>query len=273
MAAAAADQVAVDLVGHHPEVIFFDDRSNPAQLVLRPHTAGGIVRIAPEYQLARRIGALALEVLVIHFKRAIRLFMQRGSQHIHAGVLRRMEKIAVGRCVEQHLFVRAAKCFRQLVQRGNDARRDAQLLFGKAPVIMILAPFGEGVIVFIVIQAGIAKNAAVDPRAQRVENLGCHAKFHISDPHADKFFVLKSKHLFRAGVKNIAAKTIRVQRIGMAAINNLIKIVGHSDLPFCALAVISGCTAIIANILGNRQPRCERKSTMCAVSHAHSAAK
>ena len=94
-------------------------------------------------------------------------------------------------------------------------------------------------IVFIVIQASIAKNAAVDPRAQRVENLGCHAKFHISDPHADKFFVLKSKHLFRAGVKNIAAKTIRVQRIGMAAVNDLIKIVGHSDLPFCALAVIS----------------------------------
>ena len=128
-------------------------------------------------------------------------------------------------------------------------------------------------VIFVIIQAGVSENTAVDPCAQRIEDLGCHAEFHVGDPHADKFFILEGKYLFRPGVKNITAKTIRVQRIGMAAINDLIKIVGHSDLPFCALAVISGCTAIIANILGNRQPRCERKSTMCAVSHAHSAAK
>ena len=128
-------------------------------------------------------------------------------------------------------------------------------------------------VVFVIIQAGVPENAAVDPCAQRIEDLGCLAEFHVGNPHADKFFVLKSKHLFRTGMKNITAKTVCIERVGMATVNDLIKIVGHSDLPFCALAVISGCTAIIANILGNRQPRCERKSTMCAVSHAHSAAK
>ena len=49
-------------------------------------------------------------------------------------------------------------------------------------------------------------------------------------------------------MKNIAAEAIRVERVGVAAVNDLIKIVGHSDLPFCALAAASGCTAIIAEI-------------------------
>ena len=168
VAAAAADQVTVDLVGHHPEVILFDDRGDPVQFFLCPHTAGGIVRIAPEHQLARGIGALALEVLIIHLECAVSLLVQRGSQYIHAGVLRRVEEITVGRRVEQHLFVRAAKRFRQLVERRDDARRDAQLLLGKAPVIVIAAPLGERAVIFVVIQAGIAEDAAVDPRAQRI---------------------------------------------------------------------------------------------------------
>ena len=126
------------------------------------------MRIAPEHQLARGIGALALEVLIIHLECAVSLLVQRGSQHIHAGILRRVEEITVGRRVEQHLFVRAAKRFRQLVERRDDARRDAQLLLGKAPVIVIAAPLGERAVIFVVIQAGIAEDAAVDPRAQRI---------------------------------------------------------------------------------------------------------
>ena len=111
----------MDLVGHHPEVIFFDDRSNPAQLVLRPHAPSGVVRVAPEYQLARRIGALALEVLKVHRKRTVRLFVQRRSQHIYTCILRRVEKITVGRRVEQHLFACCAEHFRQLIQCRNNA--------------------------------------------------------------------------------------------------------------------------------------------------------
>ena len=121
VAAAAPDQVTVNLVGHYPEVVLFDDRSDSAQLILRPHAPGGVVRVAPEYQLTCRIGALALEVLVIHFKRAIRLFVQRRSQHIYTCILRRVEKITVGRRVEQHLFARCAKHFRQLIQCRNNA--------------------------------------------------------------------------------------------------------------------------------------------------------
>jgi len=72
-------RIRVNLVGHYPEVVFFDDRSNPAQLVLRPHAPDGVVRVAPEYQLTCRIGALALEVLKVHRKRTVCLLVQRGS--------------------------------------------------------------------------------------------------------------------------------------------------------------------------------------------------
>ena len=122
VAAAAADQVTVNLVGHHPEVILFDDRCDPAQFFLCPHTAGGIVRIAPEHQLTCRIGALALEVLKVHRKRTVRLFVQRRSQHIYTCILRRVEKITVGRRVEQHLFACCAEHFRQLIQCRNNSR-------------------------------------------------------------------------------------------------------------------------------------------------------
>lgn len=124
-------------------------------------------------------------------------------------------------------------------------------------------------VVFVVIQAGVPENAAVDPCAQRIEDLGCHAEFHVGDPHTDKFFIFEGKHFFRAGVKNIAAKTIRVQRIGMATVNDFIEIVVHNVFPFFAFAAgTSGCAFIIANVLENKQ-QISREKALCARPSAH----
>ena len=124
-------------------------------------------------------------------------------------------------------------------------------------------------VVFVVVQAGVSENAAVDPCAQRIEDLGCHAEFHVGDPHTDKFFVLKSKHLFRTGMKNITAKTVCIERVGMATVNDFIEIVVHNVFPFFAFAAgTSGCAFIIANVLENKQ-QISREKALCARPSAH----
>ena len=232
MAAAAADQVAVDLVGHHPEVILPHDLTGSAQLLLRPHAAGGILGIAPEYQFAGGIGALLLKVLEVHLKGAVGLFMERGGQHAHTGVLRRVDKVAVGRGVHQHLFVPGTQRLCQLVQGGNDARRHAQLLFREAPIVVVSAPFGESIVIFVVIQAGIAEDAAVDTAAESVQNLRGHAELHVGHPHADELLVLVGEHLLRAGMEDIAPEAVGIQCIGVAAVDDLVKVVGHCGCSF-----------------------------------------
>ena len=49
-------------------------------------------------------------------------------------------------------------------------------------------------------------------------------------------------------MKNITTKTVCVERVGMATVNDFIEIVIHNIFPFFAFAAASGCTAIIAEI-------------------------
>ena len=76
MAQAGADQVTVDLVGHHPEPVLFDDGRHAAQLLLGPDVAGGVVGIAEHQQLHVRVGGLRLKVLPVHGEVAV--FLPQG---------------------------------------------------------------------------------------------------------------------------------------------------------------------------------------------------
>ena len=232
----AADQVAVDLIRNDPEVIFLNDLSDAGQLLLRPHPAGRILRIAPEDQLALGIGALGLKVLIIQHKGAVRPLFQRRINGLDMGVFGRMEKISIRRCVDEHLLVRCTKGLRKLVQRRDDTGREAQLLLGKFPVIMILAPLGKRIVIIMVVHAGIAENTAVDPLAHLVQDLGRNAKIHICHPHADKLIILIGEHFFGTGMENVPAEAVCTQSIGMLPVNDLIKIIHRKHaffLIFC----------------------------------------
>ena len=96
---AAADQVAVDLIGDDPDIVFLYDLSDAGQFLSGPHAAGGVLRVAPEKQLAVRIGTLALKILIVQIELAIGILLQRRVQDLQIRILGSMEEIAIGRRV------------------------------------------------------------------------------------------------------------------------------------------------------------------------------
>ena len=172
-----------NLVRDDPQVVLLHDLCNTAQLVFRPHPAGGVLRIAPEHQLAGRVCTLLLEVLKIHLKGAVRVLLERKKQSAHACVLGSMEEAAIGRSVHQDLFILRAERLSELVQCRDDAGAEAQLLFRKAPVIVIFSPLAEGIIAVVREHARITENAAIQTLTHRIHDLRSNGKLHISDPH------------------------------------------------------------------------------------------
>ena len=97
---------------------------------------------------------------------------------------------------------------------------------------MILAPLGESIIIFVIVQAGVAENAAVDAAPQGVQDLRCHAELHVGHPHADELLVLVGERLLRAGVEDVAPEAVGIQGVGVAAVDDLVKVVGHGGCSF-----------------------------------------
>ena len=215
----------MDLIGDNPEVVLFHNGCNTAQLLFRPHPARGVLGVAPEHHLALGICALLLKVLIVQLKGAVGLLFQGRVQHIHPCILRRVEKIAVGRSVHQHLLILVAECFRQLIQCRNDARGKAEFFFRETPVIVFLAPLAERVVIIVGIHARVPEDAAVNALAQLIQNFRGNTKFHVCHPHADKLIILVREDLFRACVEDIATETISVQGVRAFTINNFIKVI------------------------------------------------
>ncbi len=158
-----ADQIAVDLIGNDPEIVFFHDLCHGRELFRCPHAPGGVVRIAENHQLCLGVSAASLKILEIHGEMAGIISLQRRRKELHIVILAGMSKIAVGRGVDNHLLVLLAEGFDQLEERGDDARGEGELILGNIPVIVIPAPFGEGLIVIVIINAGVAEDPPVDP--------------------------------------------------------------------------------------------------------------
>ena len=89
--------------------------------------------------------------------------LQRRRKEFHMVVLTGMSEIPIGRGVDDDLLVLLAEGFDQLEELGDDARGEGELILGNIPVIVIPAPFGEGLIVIVIINAGVAEDPPVDP--------------------------------------------------------------------------------------------------------------
>ena len=222
---AAAREVAMYLVGDNPEVIFLDNLRDTAQLLLAPDAARGIVRVAPVDELGLGVRAFGLEILVIHGKEAVFVPFERRGEDVDPAVLRRVQEVAVGRRVEHRLLVRRAEVLRELVERGDDAGREAQLLAREVPAVALEAPAAEGVIIPVVVDARVPEYPPVEPRAQGVDNLRRAGKFHVRHPHAHEFLVLVGEDHLRPRVENVAAEAVRVQRVRPAPVDYLVKVV------------------------------------------------
>ena len=263
MAQAGADQVAVDLVGHYPEPVLFDDGRHAAQFLLGPDAAGGVVGIAEHQQLHVRIGGLRLKVLPVHGEAAVFLPQGRGHQ-LNAVVFTGVEEESVGRRHGQDLAVqRLDQVFRQLVQRRDDAGRERQLLLGEGPAVTTLAPGAQRLIITLIVHQGIAQNAPIYPVGDGLQDLRRHSELHVRHPHPDEFLVLVGEHPLRPAVENVGPPALYILGIGVAPINDLVEVVGHgvSLLSCYGFIIPAAARPVKARRLLFRNEFCEKLSS------------
>lgn len=118
---AVADKVAVYLVGHDPKIVLLNNTGCLFQLLLRPHSAAGVLWIAPENELAGRVGALIFKIVKVGLKCAVGLFEHGRGQDTDTGVLGGVGKIAVCGGIHEHLLILGTQGLGKLIKRRNYA--------------------------------------------------------------------------------------------------------------------------------------------------------
>ena len=139
--------------------------------------------------------------------------------------LRGILEIRIGGSQKQHLFVRPADMFHQLVQGGNNSVGRYKLLPRKTPAVPPLAPAVKRIVVAPLEHFGIPEDALVKPLPHAVNDHIRRGKFHICHPHADKLLIPVRKGHALVCVEDIAAKSVRIHSVCVPSVNDLIKIV------------------------------------------------
>ena len=107
---AAADKIAVYLIGYYEHIVLEAYLGHSAQLVLGPDTSGGVMRVAENAERDLGIGGLALEILEVYLIVAVALGVDKVAGDVADVImLSGMHEISVGRGEHEHLFVALAE--------------------------------------------------------------------------------------------------------------------------------------------------------------------
>ena len=129
-----------------------------------------------------------------------------------------------GRIEDRELFGQTKK-FRDLVECRNDPRRNAQLFGRERPIVMVLAPLHEHIVVLTIVNPGVSENLTIDASVKRGLDLRSNRKLHVGDPHTNEFFILVRNDFLGTGFEDMAAETVGVERVGMESVNDLVEVV------------------------------------------------
>ena len=98
MLSAVSDDIAVDFIRNKPEIMLLHDFRYPLQFFLCPHSAGGVMGVAPEHQLHQRVCRFFGKIIKINCKVAVFINLQIGADIFHTVIFCGMLKIAIRRC-------------------------------------------------------------------------------------------------------------------------------------------------------------------------------
>ena len=104
---------------------------------------------------------------------------------------------------------------------------------GELPAVAAAAPGGEGVVIAVLKDAGVAEDALVQPLADAVDDDVRRGELHVRDPHADELLVLVREHHALVRVEDVVAEAVGVHGVCVAAVDYLVEIVRGQ--PSCAL--------------------------------------
>ena len=145
------------------------------------------------------------------------------AEHRHAALIDDSGiKRHIGRREQQHAVAGLRQAGDALLDGRDDAAAGNELLCVRIPAEAPPHPAGHRAVVSRVDQAAVAENAAVKPPVHGVENRLRTGKVHVRNPHGDGI---------RRQVGTAASERLKLDAVGAAAVDDLIKLVLHT-VPF-----------------------------------------
>ena len=181
MLLAVEDQVGVDLVGDHRHMILQAQLHHPAQLLLRPDDAQGVVGRAEDekvhlFQLLLKVGPVHGPLTVLFHKLVLHHLAVPGLGHVvELGVHRRLDQDAAALRGEQP-------------HTGGDGLHHAQAEAHEAlvdvPAVAALLPAADGLEI-AVRPGGVAPDTLLGPGLQGVDDGLRGLEIHVCNPQRD----------------------------------------------------------------------------------------
>ena len=221
---AAENQVAVDLIGDHQDVVLQAQLHHPRQLFPAPHLAQRVVGGAEDEQLG--LLELSFKVGPVHLPMAGRRLQQLIGQHGAPLKVRHFRKLRVDRRLDEDVVLRFRENAHQRRQRRNYAQRVAAKGRVRAPTVAAGLP-GAGGLKVAGRAGGVAEQALPGPGRHGVQNRLGRGQIHVGNPQGDHLVRAEDPHaLFVLG--GMMPRTV----------HRGIKIIVHRKSPPCQFSII-----------------------------------
>ena len=182
--------VAVDLVRDDHDAAAVADRGQPAQRLLRPDDARGIVRVGEEQQPAVVVQK-GFELLEVHFV-AVARAPQRVADHAASHLFGDQPEGVVDGRLDDHLVARTGKCQHCHADTLDDAGNEAHPRRIGTPAVAGFDPRGD-LRPVVVGQLRIAQHGMVEPPPECVEDEIGRCEVHVRHPQGQQ--LLAAEHV------------------------------------------------------------------------------
>ena len=213
----------MDLIGHHHHVIGKTQLCHRTKFALCPRSAGWVVGVAENEQPKVWIGQLLLEVLEVNGVLTVVGLKQPAGHQLMSMFGGSGLEGAVRRAEREDLLARLHYVFDKVVDGRHDASRGHEVFPFRNPLVVPLAPPGEGVIQRTIEQHGVAEDRTFDPLSHRVDRCRRRCKGHIGHPHHERIIVC-AWHDDVFAIEQVVTKTICGNSVRAPAIDDLVEV-------------------------------------------------
>ena len=224
------DQVGVDFVADHRDLVFQAQFHHPAELLLRPDNAHGVVGIAQQEQV--RLLELGLEVRPVHRPAAV-LFCQPVFNDPPSGKFGHVVKLAIDRGLNQHIAPLGGVELHAGAESLHHSQAEAHQARVRGPAVPAALPVPDGLEIAGG-PGGVAPEALLCPGLQGVDDGLGGLEVHVRNPEGN--------HVL--GAEFLEPLVVLGGEVS-SPVDDLIKVVSHNLTSFLKRFIVRSVWQII----------------------------
>ena len=188
------DEIRVDFIADHNHSVPLADVTQPQKLLLCPHPADRVVRVAEEKELHLTAAYFFFKIRKIDPVSSVLSLHERVIHNLPAVIADYLRKRIVDRLLQQHRVTRLGERPHRLCQRKNNPRRLDQPGFLHVPSVMPTHPARNRLKV-ATFRLAVAEDAVRHAARERLLYIGRNLEIHVGNPKRQ--YVLRLSPLYR----------------------------------------------------------------------------